>query len=71
MTRDLSKILFGDDMTKVNLTQLAKATGFNRRTLANWRDCPENIPLCKVVLIVRQTGRQQALCEWMEKEVST
>lgn len=41
----------------VNLTWLASKTGISKRTLYNYRECPERIPFAKAVLIAKAAGK--------------
>lgn len=57
----LSEAIFGKGMRRINLAALSRATGISKRTLFNYRECPESIPLGRLILIMKAQGREVVL----------
>lgn len=64
---NLREVIFGAGMSQVNLTALEKETGISKRTLFNYRETPERIPIAKAIIIAKAAGRADILTEWMQR----
>ena len=55
-----TEILFGTTLHPVSVTELSRIVGVSPRTIANWKQDPDRIPLGKLRIIVRARRLSEA-----------